>query len=223
MNRTVELLSRCTNVEYAIIGKEEVLTDEEHLDGPSVEIYSSGVKQEDIEFVADAAQDVEGVSAEIRGEAVILEYAENNASNHLQNQVTDRQGGELSMSITEDQIDGVLESVGESLDNQYDALSELNVQSEDMASYVANQVDDPERVKRAALLTFKMGMEEAEEDYDTVREFAEQERDRLGDVYDAIQAQQGVNDDIQWMEGYVETGLNGMSERRQEFRDNCLE
>jgi hypothetical protein len=222
MDRIVELLYENTNMEYTVIGREEISTDEKRLDGSGLEIYNSEITREQIEFVADTAKNVEGVNTEIADEAVILEYNENNATNHLQNQLTNRQGGELTVSF-EDEIGGVLESTGESLDDQYNALNELDVQSEQMASYTANELDDPERVKEAAFLTFKMAMEEAEEDYDTVTEFAEQQQDRFEDVYDAIQEQQDVNDDIQWMEGYVETGLNGMRERRQEFRDNCLE
>jgi hypothetical protein len=80
-------------------------------------------------------------------------------------------------------------------------------------------VSDPDRVKEAAFLTFKMAMEESRKNYDDVKEFAEDRQDELGPVYEAIREQQGVNDDIQWMEGYVEDGLEGMRDRRREFED----
>jgi hypothetical protein len=123
------------------------------------------------------------------------------------------------MAISEDQIEDVLEVTGTTVDEQYNMLDAMGATVTDMKDYVSDSVSDPDRVKEAAFLTFKMAMEESRKNYDDVKEFAEDRQDELGPVYEAIREQQGVNDDIQWMEGYVEDGLEGMRDRRREFED----
>lgn len=123
------------------------------------------------------------------------------------------------MAISEDQIEEVLDVTGTSLDQQYDMLDAMGATVTDMADYVSNDLSDPDRVEEAALLTFKMAMEESEENYDDVEQFARDRQDELEPVYEAIRGQQDANDAIQWMEGYVRDGLQGMRERRREFED----
>jgi geranylgeranyl pyrophosphate synthase len=123
------------------------------------------------------------------------------------------------MAISEDQIEGVLEVTGTTVDEQYNMLDAMGATVTDMKDYVSDSVSDPDRVKEAAFLTFKMAMEESRKNYDDVKEFAKDRQDELEPVYEAIREQQGINDDIQWMEGYVEDGLEGMRDRRREFED----
>ena len=123
------------------------------------------------------------------------------------------------MAISEDQIEGVLEVTGTTVDEQYNMLDAMGATVTDMKDYVSDSVSDPDRVEEAAFLTFKMAMEESRKNYDDVKEFAKDRQDELEPVYEAIREQQGINDDIQWMEGYVRDGLEGMRDRRREFED----